>query len=152
MIIHGRSEEMNEWIVSQPDVIVASDGIPFIEGRAHPRGAGTFSRILGYYSRERKVLSLMEAIQKMTLLPARRLEEMAPQMRNKGRLKVGADADLTLFDPESVLDRATYEKPDQYSAGIVHVLVGGTFVVRDSKLVEGVAPGQPIRSEPLSRD
>ena len=152
VIIHGRSEEMNEWIVSQPDVIVASDGIPFIEGRAHPRGAGTFSRILGHYSRERQVLTLMEAIRKMTLLPARRLEEMAPQMRNKGRLRVGADADLTVFDPESVLDRATYEKPDQYSAGIVHVLVGGTFVVRDSKLVEGVAPGQPIRSELLSRD
>ena len=150
VIIHGRSEEMNEWIVSQPDVIAASDGIPFIEGRAHPRGAGTFSRILGYYSRERQVLSLMEAIRKMTLLPAQRLESMVPQMKKKGRLKVGVDADLTLFDPKTVLDNATYEEPNQYSSGIIHVLVDGVSVIKDSKLVEGVLPGRPILSQPYS--
>lgn len=150
MIVHGRSEEINQWIVSQTDVIAASDGIPFIAGRAHPRGAGTFSRILGYYSRERKALSLMDALRKMTLLPARRVEGAAPQMAKKGRVQVGADADLTLFDPDEILDRATYEKPDQYSAGIVHVLVGGTFVVRDSTLVEGAAPGKPIRGRLMS--
>jgi len=71
-------------------------------------------------------------------------------MAKKGRVQVGADADLTLFDPDEILDRATYEKPDQYSAGIVHVLVGGTFVVRDSTLVEGAAPGKPIRGRLMS--
>ena len=71
VIMHGRSEETNEWIVGQPDVIAASDGIPFSEGRAHPRGAGTFARILGHYARDRGALSLMDALRKMTLLPAR---------------------------------------------------------------------------------
>jgi dihydroorotase len=147
VITHGRAEEMNEWVVSQPDVIVASDGIPFSEGRAHPRGAGTFARILGHYVRERGVLSLMDAIGKMTLLPARRLESVSPQMSAKGRVRVGADADLTVFDPDRVIDRATYDAPDRYSEGILHVLVAGTFVVRDEALVDGVTPGQAIRGQ-----
>ena len=137
VIMHGRSEETNEWIVSQPDVIAASDGIPFSEGRAHPRGAGTFARILGRYVRERGVLSLMDGLRKMTLMPAQRLETVAPQMASKGRVQVGADADLTLFDPDRVIDRATYDAPDQFSEGVVHVLVAGTFVVRDETLVDG---------------
>ena len=146
VITHGRSEATNEWIVGQPDVIAASDGIPFSEGRAHPRGAGTFARILGYYVRERGVLSLMEALRKMTLLPAQRLVSIAPEMAAKGRIQVGADADLTLFDADTVIDRATYDAPDRYSDGIRHVLVSGTFVVRDGALVEGVAPGRAIRA------
>jgi dihydroorotase len=81
----------------------------------------------------------------MSLLPAQRLEAWVPQMRTKGRLRVGADADITIFDPNQVIDRATYEKPDQPSHGIVHVLVNGTSVVRNSALVDGVAPGQAIR-------
>ena len=145
VITHGRSEATNEWIVSQPDVIAASDGIPFSEGRSHPRGAGTFARILGHYVRERGVLSLMDGLAKMTLLPARRLEGIAPTMAAKGRVQVGADADLTLFDPGRVIDRATYDAPDRYSEGIWHVLVGGHFVVRDEQLVEGVAVGRAIR-------
>ena len=145
VITHGRSEATNEWIVSQPDVIAASDGIPFSEGRAHPRGAGTFARILGHYVRDRGVLPLMAALRKMTLMPAQRLETIAPSMVSKGRVQTGADADLTLFHPDRVIDRATYDAPDQYSEGIVHVLVSGTFVVRDEMFVEGVAPGQPIR-------
>ncbi len=144
VITHGRSETTNEWIVAQPDVIAASDGIPFTEGRSHPRGAGTFARILGHYVRDRGVLSLMDALRKMTLLPARRLEAVTPQMAAKGRVQAGADADLALFDPETVIDRATYDAPDRYSDGIRHVLVGGTFVVRDGELVEGVFPGRPI--------
>jgi dihydroorotase len=94
----------------------------------------------------------MDALRKMTLMPAERLAGAAPQMRNKGRLQVGADADLTLFAPETILDLSTYEKGDVPSRGIAHVLVSGTFVVRDSKPVEGVFPGKPIRSErPASR-
>ena len=145
VIMHGRSEETNEWIARQPDVIAASDGIPFSDGRAHPRGAGTFARILGHYARDRQALSLMDALRKMTLLPAQRLEQVAPQMADKGRVRVGADADLTVFDPGTVIDRATYDAPDRYSEGIVHVLVGGTFVVRGGELVDGATPGQPIR-------
>ena len=152
VIMHGRSEETNAWIVSQPDVIAASDGIPFSEGRAHPRGAGTFARILGRYARDRSALSLMDALRKMTLLPAARLESVVPEMARKGRVQVGSDADLTLFDPERILDRATYDAPDQYSAGIEHVLVGGTFVVRDGALVDGVQPGRPLRGRHLVRE
>ena len=144
VVMHGRSEDVNEWIVSQPDVIVASDGIPFSDGRAHPRGAGTFARILGHYARDRQALSLVDAVRKMTLLPAQRLELVAPEMARKGRVQVGVDADLTLFDPDRVIDQATFDAPDQYSAGIAHVLVAGTFVVRDGELVEDATPGRAI--------
>lgn len=150
VIIHGRNEETNEWIVAQPDVMVASDGIPFLFGPAHPRGAGTFARVLGHYVRERRALSLMEALGKMTIAPARRVEGASPQMASKGRVQVGADADLTLFDPETVLDRATFEEGDLPSAGIVHVLVDGTFVVRGGAFVEDVRPGRAIRGRPPS--
>ena len=144
VIIHGRREETNEWIVQQPDIIVASDGITFKDGPAHPRGAGCYSKVLGFYVRERGALDLMTALGKMTLLPARRLESIAPQMKRKGRVQAGADADLTLFDPEKVRDRATYTDSMQPATGIRHVLVGGEFVVRDGAVVEGVAPGRPL--------
>ena len=144
VIIHGRREETNEWIVQQPDIIVASDGITFRDGPAHPRGSGCYSRVLGFYVRERGALDLMTALKKMTLLPARRLESIAPQMRRKGRVQEGADADLTLFDAGTVRDRSTYTDSMQYSVGIRHVLVGGEFVVRDGVVVKGIAPGKPV--------
>jgi N-acyl-D-aspartate/D-glutamate deacylase len=90
-------------------------------------------------------MTLMDAVGKMTLLPARRLERVDPDMKRKGRLQSGSDADIVVFDPERVIDRATFEQPAQYSDGIVHVLVNGTFVVRASNLVPGVAPGRPVR-------
>lgn len=152
VIMHGRSEETNEWIVGQPDVIAASDGIPFSEGRSHPRGAGTFARILGHYARDRGVLSLPDALRKMTLLPARRVESIVPQMARKGRVQVGSDADLTIFHPDRIIDRATYDAPDRYSAGIEHVLVGGAFVVRSGALVEGAQPGRAIRGRHLAAE
>lgn len=145
VVIHGRSEETNEWIVAQPDVIAASDGIPFLFLSVHPRGAGTFARILGHYSRDRGVISLMDALAKMTILPARRVEGAAPVMARKGRVQEGADADLALFDPETVLDMADYDAPATPSRGFMHVLVGGMPVVRDGSLVEGVFPGRAIR-------
>jgi dihydroorotase len=142
----GRTEETNAWIVAQPDVILASDGISFLYGLAHPRGAGTFSRVLGRYSRDQNVIGLMAALRKMTLLPAQRLEAAAPAMKKKGRVQQGADADLVVFDPAEVLDLATYERGDVPAAGIHHVLVGGTFVVRAGTLVEGVHPGKAVTS------
>jgi len=123
-------------------VMVASDGI---SPHGHPRLAGTHARVLGRYARDSSVLSLMDAVRKMTLMPAQRLERAAPAMRAKGRLQVGADADLAVFDPATVLDRATYERPAQFSQGIIHVLVNGTFVVRNGASVGGVYPGRAIR-------
>ena len=144
VVIHGRNEETNEWIVAQPDVIAASDGIPFLHMSVHPRGAGTFARILGHYSRDRGALSLMDALAKMTILPARRVEGAAPAMARKGRVQVGADADLAVFDPGTVLDLADYDAPAAPSRGFMFVLVGGTPVVRDGAVVDGVFPGQAI--------
>jgi N-acyl-D-aspartate/D-glutamate deacylase len=150
IIAHVIPEAEMEYAVGAPGVIIASDGVPFVNGRAHPRGAGSFARVLGRYVRERGTLSLMEALRKMALLPAQRLEKVVPQMRRKGRVSVGADADLTIFDPATVIDRATFAEPARASAGIPYVLVGGHFVVRDGALVEGVMPGQPIRRRPIS--
>jgi N-acyl-D-aspartate/D-glutamate deacylase len=115
-------------------------------GLGHPRAAGTYSRVLGKYVREEKALSLMDAIRKSSLMPAQRLEGMSSQMRQKGRIKVGTDADISVFDPRQVIDKATFQNAAQDSEGFRYVLVEGTFVVRDGRLQEGVTPGQGIRA------
>ena len=139
-----RSPKRSRVAVADPRVMIASDGL-IENGKGHPRGAGTFARVLGVYVRQQNALSLMDAIRKMSLLPAQRLEKAVPAMRVKGRIKVGADADITIFDPATVIDRATFEQPALYSEGIRHVLVGGVFVVRDDKIVEGAKPGKAVR-------
>lgn len=148
VIVYMMKEEDVSRAVAHPGVMIASDGVPFVNGTGHPRGAGTFARTLGHYSRERQVLPLMDALAKMTILPARRLEGHVPAMKHKGRLAVGADADITVFDPATVIDRATFEQPTLTSAGIPHVLVHGTFVVRDGRLVKGAFPGRAVRTTP----
>jgi dihydroorotase len=145
VIIHSMSEDMIRLAMSHPMVMIASDSY-LRDGKGHPRSAGTFSRVLGRYAREQKALSLVDAIRKMTLMPAQRLEKAVPQMRTKGRVRVGSDADITIFDAARVIDRATFESPAQPSEGIVHVLVNGVFVVRDSRLVDGVRPGVAVRA------
>ncbi len=137
--IHCIPEDVVRVAVSDATVMVASDGI-LENGKGHPRAAGTYARVLGRYVREQHALTLMDALRKMSLLPAERLG-----VQSKGRLQVGADADIAVFDPERVTDRATFENPAQYSEGIPYVLVGGAFVVREGKLVEGVAPGRALR-------
>lgn len=112
---------------------------------AHPRSAGTFSKVLRSYVRERGVLSMSEAIRKMSLMPAQTLEDFVPQMRRKGRLQVGMDADIVVFDPETVSDRANYENANQPAVGVQTVLVNGGFVVQDGALVLDAPHGQPIR-------
>jgi len=137
--IHSIPEEIVKLAIGNPLVAIASDGI-LENGKGHPRAAGTFARVLGRYVREQHVITLMDALRKMTLMPANRLG-----IERKGRIAVGADADLTVFDPNRVIDRATFENPAQYSEGIVDVLVNGVPVVRNGSLVEGVAPGRGLR-------
>lgn len=143
VIIHMMKPEWISAGLAAPGVIVASDGMPYSR-LAHPRTAGTFSRVLGRYVREEKLIDLMTAIEKMTLLPARRLEAMAPVMRFKGRIQVGADADITIFNPNTIIDNATFDKGLAYSSGIEYVLVNGTFVVKKGNPVPGALPGQPV--------
>jgi N-acyl-D-aspartate/D-glutamate deacylase len=143
VIIHMMQPEWIRGILADPRVMVASDGMPYAPG-AHPRSAGTFARFLGRYVREQEVLPLMDALRKITLMPAQRLESVAPQMKRKGRIQIGSDADVTVFDPARILDTATFEGELTYSTGVEFVLVNGVFVVRDGSLVEGVRPGQPI--------
>lgn len=144
VIGHAIPEEIARLSVASPLTMIASDG-GLQNGRGHPRGAGTYARVLGHYVRELKSLTLTEAIKKMTVMPALRLEQVAPMMKNKGRVRVGADADLTIFDPATVIDKATFEDPAKYSEGIKHVLVGGVPVVKDGKLVAEGNPGKAIR-------
>ena len=124
--------------------MIASDG--FIEnGRGHPRTSGTYAKVLGRYVREEKAVPLMDALRRMTLMPAQRLEARVPAMKQKGRVRVGADADLTVFDPATVIDRATYEDASMPSAGIPFVIVNGQVVV-DGGQVTGARPGRGIRA------
>jgi N-acyl-D-aspartate/D-glutamate deacylase len=146
VITFTNTEEMVKVAVVSPLTMIASDGIPYVDGRSHPRSAGTYARILGKYVREEKSLSLMEALRKLSLGPAQRLEKRTPAMRNKGRIRVGADADITVFDPNRVIDRATYRQPGLHSEGIQHVLVNGVPVVVDGRLQEGINPGRPVRA------
>ena len=135
-----------EWIatgIAAPGVMIASDGMPYAP-LAHPRTAGTFSRVLGKYVREEKVIDLNTAIEKMTLLPAKRLEVIAPMMRFKGRIQIGADADITIFNPNTVIDKATFEKGLTFSEGIEYVIMNGIIVLKNGKTVSNVFPGQPV--------
>lgn len=148
-----------EQAMGGPATIIASDAIPLHWARpaeptawplppgavTHPRTAGTYARTLRL-ARERELMTLAEAIARSTLYPARVLEGVAPTMRRKGRIQVGCDADVVVFDPATVRDRATYTDTTRPSRGIVHVLVDGTFVVRDGELEPGAMPGRPVRA------
>jgi N-acyl-D-aspartate/D-glutamate deacylase len=150
VVIHAIPAEAARTAVANPMVMIASDGMLITGPKVHPRGQGTFSRVLGHYVREEKALDLMTALRKMTLMPAQRLEKRAPIFKDKGRIRLGAVADITIFDPDRIIDKATFEDPLQYSEGIQFVLVNGVPVLKEGQLVDGVFPGRAARA-PISK-
>ena len=146
IVVYTNTEPMVTVAITSPLTIIASDTY-WQNGTGHPRTTGTFAKVLGRYVRDAHALSLMDAIRKMTLMPAQRLYARVPAMRQKGRLQVGADADITIFDPVTVLDRSTYREPSLPPAGIQHVIVNGVSVVANARALEGVAPGKAVQGE-----
>jgi N-acyl-D-aspartate/D-glutamate deacylase len=139
VILFSNTMENVDPVFRNPLVMVASDG-----EKGHPRNAGTFCRVLARYVRSQGTLTLMDAIRKMSFMPAQVLARSTPSARLKGRLQEGADADVVIFDPQTVTDRATYQHPMEASAGVEYLLVGGAVLVDKGKLMEGVFPGKAI--------
>jgi N-acyl-D-aspartate/D-glutamate deacylase len=129
------SEDNLRKLIKEPTSIIATDGAGYSLSHkesgelVHPRSFGTFPRVLGKYVREEKLLSLEEAVKKMTSLPAQKL-----RLENRGVLKKGNFADITIFDPKIISDKATIENPYRYSEGVEQVIINGQFALRDGKL------------------
>ena len=146
VIIHAIPQTAFEAALKDPDTMIVSDGLVFPNLVAHPRSSGTSAHVLGRLVREQGLLSTMDALRKMTLLPAQRLEARVPEMKSKGRVRLGADADLTIFDPKTVSDTANFGDKAKHSEGFRHVIVGGVPVVSEGKLQTGVSPGRAVRA------
>jgi N-acyl-D-aspartate/D-glutamate deacylase len=139
VLIFANTQEVVDAVIPHPLVMIASDG-----AAGHPRNAGTYSRVLAQYVREKGTLTLMAALRKMTLMPAEMLERSTPAARLKGRLQEGADADIVVFDPQTIGDRSTFTQPMEPSVGVSYLVVGGTVVVDQGKIVPDVFPGRAI--------
>jgi N-acyl-D-aspartate/D-glutamate deacylase len=164
VMFYNATEQDMEKAIAHPTALVGSDAFPFTDPKTgrlvvdwdtpwesvngHPRTTGTCAKVLRM-SREKKLLPLNLAVSKMSYQYAKFLEDNGvAQMANKGRIKVGVDADITVFDPDTVQDNSTLDqgKNSLPSTGIPFVVVNGTIVVKDSKVLENVFPGQPIRN------
>ena len=139
VLVFANTQEMIDKTIPNPLIMIASDG-----AEGHPRNAGTYSRVLAQYVREKKTLTLMEALRKMTLMPAQMLERSTREAKRKGRVQEGADADLVAFDPQTIADRSTFEKPMEPSVGVHYLIVGGAVLIEHGKMVEGMFPGRAI--------
>jgi len=139
VIIFSNTQEMVDKTIPHPLVMIASDG-----AEGHPRNAGTYSRVIRQYVREKGTLTLMDAIRKMSLMPAQMLERSTAAARKKGRLQEGADADIVVFDADKITDRSTFEKPNEASDGVRYLVVAGTVVVLDGVIDPNVFPGRPL--------
>jgi N-acyl-D-aspartate/D-glutamate deacylase len=139
VLIFGNTQEVVDKVIPHPLVMIASDG-----AEGHPRNAGTYSRLLRQYVREKGTVTLMDAIRKMSYMPAEMLERSTPAARQKGRLQERADADIVVFDANTITDRATFEKPMEASVGVRYLVVGGTLVVDEGKIVPDVFPGRAL--------
>jgi len=142
---HGMSPENVERVLAHPLVMVGSDGVSMapvgraLLSRPHPRSYGCCSRVLGHYTRERKVFPLETAVRKMTSMPADQAG-----LYDRGRIAPGKKADLVVFDAGKVRDGATFEEPQRYPEGIPHVLINGAFVVEDGAST-AARPGRVLR-------
>jgi N-acyl-D-aspartate/D-glutamate deacylase len=139
VLVYANTQEVVDKVIPNPLVMIASDGL---EG--HPRNAGTYSRVLREYVREKGTVTLMDAIRKMSFMPAEMLERSTPAARYKGRLQEGAEADIVVFDASTITDRATFEKPMEPSVGVRYLVVGGALVVDEGKIVPDVFPGRAL--------
>jgi N-acyl-D-aspartate/D-glutamate deacylase len=139
VIIFSNTQEMVDKVIPHPLVMIASDGLA-----GHPRNAGTYSRVLAQYVREKGTITLMDALRKMSLMPAEMLELSTAEARRKGRLQEGADADIVVFDAKTISDRSTFEKPMEPSVGVRYLIVGGTVAVDEGKIVPDVLPGRAL--------
>ena len=138
-VMHSMNEDDVRTVMRHPSTMIGSDGIPSLPGKPHPRLWGTFARVLGRYARELGLFSLEEGVHRMTGMPARKFG-----LRDRGVIRDGAFADLVLFDAARIIDVGTYEDPNHPPAGIHHVFVNGTRVVRDGSHT-GARPGRPLR-------
>ena len=145
VILHSMSNDVVDIAVKSDITMIATDGY-IKKGKGHPRTTGSYSMILGKYVRERKVITLIDAIRKMSFMPAKRLENLVPNMKNKGRIKLGADADLVVFNPDSIINKSTYSNPSAISEGIVHLIVNGIFVIENENIDYSSNCGKPIRA------
>jgi len=139
VIIFSNTQELIDKIIPHPLVMIASDGLP-----GHPRNAGTYARVLAQYVREKGAISLMDALRKMSLMPAEMLERSTLSARFKGRLQEGADADIVAFDAATINDKATFKDPMLPSVGVHYLVVGGTVVVDDGKVASDIYPGRAL--------
>jgi N-acyl-D-aspartate/D-glutamate deacylase len=139
VLMFSNSQEVIDKVIPHALVMIASDGF-----QGHPRNAGTYSRVLAQYVREKKSITLMDALRKMSLMPAEVLERSTGAARQKGRLQEGADADIVVFDAATISDRATFAKPMEPSVGVHYLVVAGTVVVDDGKIVPDVFPGRGL--------
>jgi N-acyl-D-aspartate/D-glutamate deacylase len=139
VLVFANSQEMIDKVIPHPLIMIASDGF-----QGHPRNAGTYSRVLAQYVREKGTLTLMDALRKMSLMPAEVLERSTPTALQKGRLQEGADADIVVFDAATISDHSTFAKPMEPSVGVHYLVVGGTVVVDEGKIVPDVFPGRAL--------
>ena len=139
VLIFSNSQPVIDKVIPHPLVMIASDGLP-----GHPRNAGTYSRVLAQYVSEKGTITLMDALRKMSLMPAQMLERSTAAASRKGRLQEGADADIVVFDAATISDRATFQKPMEPSAGVRYLLVAGTVVVDEGRIVPDVFPGRAL--------
>jgi hypothetical protein len=139
VIMFNNTQSMVDEIFANPLVMVASDG-----AAGHPRNAGTFSRVFAQYVRGRGLMTLMDAVRRMSYMPALRLERSTAQARKKGRLQVGADADIVALNPKTFQDQSTFEKPDLPSTGVKYLLVNGVVVIDSGAIMPNVVPGRAL--------